>query len=79
QPPEPPTGLIVSSGAITWFPDITGDVRSWALYQKTDNQWELVQVLNAATTTAKVAPGTYALRAVDRLANESVEEVVTVN
>jgi len=79
QPPEPPLGVQASSGAITWFPDFTGDVRSWSLYRKTDNQWDLVQVLNAATTTAKVTPGTYALRAVDRLANESVEEVVKVN
>ncbi|NET57855.1 MAG: family 10 glycosylhydrolase [Symploca sp. SIO2E6] len=78
QPPAPPTGVQVNSGVISWFPDNSGDVRSWALYRQTGNQWGLVQVLNSATTTAKVPSGTYALRAVDRLANESVEEVVTV-
>ncbi|NEQ74237.1 MAG: family 10 glycosylhydrolase [Okeania sp. SIO2C9] len=78
QPPAPPTGIQVNSDVISWSADNTGDVRSWALYQQNGNQWSLVQVLNSATNAVRVTPGTYALRAVDRLANESVEEVVTV-
>ena len=78
QPPAPPTEITVNSGVISWNADNSGDVRSWALYQQTGNQWQLLQVLNAATTTARVAPGIYALRAVDRLANESAEQIITV-
>ncbi|NES73744.1 MAG: hypothetical protein F6K24_55450, partial [Okeania sp. SIO2D1] len=78
QPPAPPTGIQVNSDVISWSADNTGDVRSWALYQQTGNQWALIQVLNSATNAVRVTPGTYALRAVDRLANESVEEVVRV-
>ena len=78
QPPAPPIGVQVNSDVISWNVDNTGDVRSWALYQANSNQWVLVQVLNSATNAVRVKPGTYALRAVDRLANESSEEVVTV-
>jgi len=78
NPPPSPTGVQVNDGMITWNPDSSGEVRSWALYRQSGNRWELVEVLNAATNFARVSPGTYSLRAVDRLANESIEEIVTV-
>ena len=76
-PPEP-TGVQVSDRAITWDRDTSGKVRSWALYQQQGNRWELLQVLNASTNSVRVAPGIYSLRAVDRLANESSEQLVSV-
>lgn len=78
SPPPAPTGVQVNNGIITWNPDSSGEVRSWALYQLNGNQWQLLEVLNAATNVARVTAGTYSLRAVDRLANESTEQIVTV-
>jgi uncharacterized lipoprotein YddW (UPF0748 family) len=78
NPPPGPTGVQVNDSMITWNPESSGEVRSWALYQQNGNRWELVEVLNATTNFARVSPGTYSLRAVDRLANESLEEIVTV-
>ncbi|NER36254.1 MAG: family 10 glycosylhydrolase [Oscillatoria sp. SIO1A7] len=80
EPPEPPTGVSARYGTISWNAPESDDVRYWTLYKRNNNNvWELEQVLNGTTTSARVYPGNYALRAVDRLANESVEKVITVN
>ena len=76
NPPEPPTGVRVSYGQISWNPAISNDIRSWSLYQQQGNRWQLVKILNSSTNQVKVVPGTYALCAVDNLANESVGLVI---
>jgi len=78
EPPEAPAGVQASRGMISWNPDTANDVRSWALYQQFSNGWQLVRVLDRDTTAVSVAPGTYAVRSVDRMANESSEQIVTV-
>ncbi len=77
-PPAPPTGVSANSGQITWNSAVGNDVRSWTLYKQTGGSWTLVRVLPVATTSVTVAPGTYALCAVDRMANESPAVTVTV-
>ena len=77
-PPSPPIDVTVKSGVISWNLDQSGDVFSWALYRRTGRHWTLAKVFNKTTTTTKVTPGNYALRAVDRLANESQKWVITV-
>ncbi|MGL5081371.1 MAG: family 10 glycosylhydrolase [Microcoleaceae cyanobacterium] len=77
-PPDPPTGVQASAGILTWNPPNSTETRSWALYQLMGNTWALRQVFNVDTTAVRVAPGTYAIRAVDRMANESAEQVVLV-
>ncbi|CDM92535.1 MAG: family 10 glycosylhydrolase [Limnospira sp. PMC 1291.21] len=79
EPPQPPTGLQASSGMISWNPSPDHDIRSWALYQQFTNGWQLVRVLDRNTTAVRVSPGTYAVRAVDRMANESSEAIVNVS
>ncbi|MGI0495895.1 glycoside hydrolase family 10 protein [Limnospira platensis] len=79
EPPQPPTGLQAASGMISWNPSPDNDIRSWALYQQFTNGWQLVRVIDRNTTAVSVSPGTYALRAVDRMANESSEAIVNVS
>lgn len=79
EAPLAPSILEADCGKISWSEDISGDVRSWTLYQQQGNGWELMKILPRDTTSVQVPAGNYALRAVDRLANESPEEVVTVN
>lgn len=76
-PPAPPTGVQARAGQLTWNAG-NADVRGWTLYRQQGPTWQLVQLLNANTTSIPVLPGTYALQAVDRLANESRPIVVTV-
>ncbi len=78
EPPEAATGVQASSGMVNWNPATSEDIRSWTVYQQQGTEWQLLQVLNAETTAIRVQPGTYAIRAVDRMANESVEQVITV-
>lgn len=79
QPPEPPSGIQANSGMISWTPSASEDIRSWAIYQQFSNGWQLVKVVDKATTSVRVQPGNYAIRAVDRMANESAEQVVSVS
>lgn len=79
QPPEPPSGIQANSGVISWTPSPSEDIRSWAIYQQFSNGWQLVKVVDKATTSVRVQPGNYAIRAVDRMANESTEQVVSVS
>ncbi len=79
QPPEPPSNIQANSGIISWTPSASEDIRSWAIYQQFSNGWQLVKVVDKATTSVRVQPGNYAIRAVDRMANESAEQVVSVS
>lgn len=75
-PPEPPTGIQVSSGQISWNPATSNDIRSWSLYQRQGNSWQLARILPANVNNLRVNPGTYALCAVDNMANESAGVVI---
>ena len=77
-PPAIPTGLKVNNGNLTWNASNTSDIRSWTLYQQDGDNWRLLKVLPAATTSvASVAAGTYALCSVDRMGNESLGVVIS--
>jgi len=76
--PPIPSGVRGKQGKITWKTASTDATRSWTLYKQNADTWKLMQVIEAATTTAIVEPGTYALCAVDNQANESVGVVVSV-
>jgi uncharacterized lipoprotein YddW (UPF0748 family) len=78
QPPNAPFELQSSSGLLSWEKDISGEVRSWTLYQKKGENWHLREVLNGNTTEIQVSPGTYALSAVDSLSNESPAALIQV-
>ncbi|HBB34348.1 MAG TPA: hypothetical protein DDZ80_16540 [Cyanobacteria bacterium UBA8803] len=77
-PPSPPEQLRVQDGKLTWQADDNRDIRSWTLYKQDSGAWRLDRILSGATRVATVEPGTYALCAVDRLANESAGVVVSV-
>ncbi|RUR74496.1 family 10 glycosylhydrolase [Chlorogloeopsis fritschii PCC 9212] len=77
-PPTPPTALQVNNRKISWQPGDEQKIRSWTLYRQSGDSWILQRVLPAGTTFATVEPGTYAVCAVDRLANESVGVVISV-
>lgn len=76
--PALPVGVTVKEGKLTWRAAANAKIRSWTLYQQKGETWRLLKVLEAGTTAATVEPGTYALCAVDRLANESAGVVVSV-
>jgi hypothetical protein len=78
QPPAPPTGVTASAGVLTWNPPASNDIRSWTVYKRTGNSWALLGIVPAGTPGARVGPGTYAVSAVDRIANESQGVVVSV-
>jgi uncharacterized lipoprotein YddW (UPF0748 family) len=77
-PPATPTGLEVKNRQLTWKAADDKDIRSWTLYKQNGATWALVRVFSGATRVATLEPGTYALCAVDRMANESVGVVVSV-
>ncbi len=76
--PAIPEQVRVKDGRLTWKAATSGDVRSWTLYRQDANTWKLMQLINVATTSVSLKPGTYALCAVDRLGNESLGVVVSV-
>ncbi|WP_373528176.1 family 10 glycosylhydrolase [Nostoc sp.] len=79
-PPPPPTGLQVNNRKLSWQPGDNQPIRSWTLYRQSGDTWTIGRILSAGTTFATVQqPGTYAVCAVDRLANESVGTVITVS
>jgi hypothetical protein len=69
--PALPEGVVLKEGKLTWKSPLTKTIRAWTLYQQNVSNWKLVQILDVATTTITVQPGTYALCSVDELANES--------
>jgi uncharacterized lipoprotein YddW (UPF0748 family) len=78
-PPSPPTNVQVSNRRLGWDAAKTPDTRSWALYRQSGDTWQLQRVLSRGTNFATVTPGTYAICAVDRLANESLGTVISVS
>ncbi len=78
-PPAPPTAVEVSNRKLTWKPGDNSQIRSWTVYRQSGDDWTLQRVLPANTTFATVEPGTYAICAVDRLANESVGVAIAVS
>lgn len=79
EPPATPTIIQANSGIISWNPSSENDIRSWSIYQQFSNGWQLVKIVDKNTTSIRVNPGNYAIRAVDRMGNESVEQVVSVS
>jgi uncharacterized lipoprotein YddW (UPF0748 family) len=77
-PPAPPTAGQVTNRKLTWKPSDNSQIRSWTVYRQSGDTWTLQRVLPASTTFATVEPGTYAICAVDRLANESAGVVIAV-
>jgi uncharacterized lipoprotein YddW (UPF0748 family) len=77
--PLPPTGVQFNNGKLNWQASDSQPVRSWTLYRQSGSSWVLQRILSAGTTFATVEPGTYAVCAVDRLANESVGVVIVVS
>ncbi|MEH2162502.1 MAG: family 10 glycosylhydrolase [Nostoc sp.] len=79
-PPSAPIGLQVNNRKLSWQPGDNQPVRSWTLYRQTGDTWTIARILSAGTTFATVQQaGTYAVCAVDRLANESLGTVITVS
>lgn len=76
--PAIPTEVVAKDGKLSWKAATNNTIRSWTLYQQQGSNWKLVNILPVATTTITVTPGTYALSAVDRLANESLGVVIVV-
>lgn len=76
--PALPDRVRVKDGKLTWKAVSSNEVRSWTLYQQNADTWKLLQIIDAATTAISVEPGTYALCAVDRLANESAGVLISV-
>ncbi|WP_066425774.1 family 10 glycosylhydrolase [Anabaena sp. 4-3] len=80
SPPPPPKQLQVNNRRLSWEPGDNQPVRSWTLYRQTGDTWTIQRILSAGTTFATVPqPGTYAVCAVDRLANESEGVVIKVS
>ncbi|NEP00096.1 MAG: family 10 glycosylhydrolase [Symploca sp. SIO2E9] len=77
NPPALPSGVGVSGGKLVWEAATSGDIRSWTIYRKTGGSWKLHKILTAANTEVEVESGTYAVCAVDRMANESEGVVVS--
>jgi hypothetical protein len=75
--PGLPTNLEFKNGKLSWKAATSG-IRSWTLYKQNGTTWKLVRILGGTTTSVAVEPGTYALCAVDNLANESAGVVVAV-
>ncbi|MEH2415124.1 glycoside hydrolase family 10 protein [Nostoc sp.] len=79
-PLPPPIELQVNNRKLSWQPGDNRPVRSWTLYRLSGDTWTIGRILSAGTTFATVQQaGTYAVCAVDRLANESVGTVITVS
>jgi uncharacterized lipoprotein YddW (UPF0748 family) len=80
--PPRPTGIEVkkegNSTVLKWNNAADNNIRFWTLYQKNDNNWKLLKILNAGTAEIAIEPGIYALCAVNRMAIESVGVLVEV-
>lgn len=76
-PPPLPTGVRASAGQLTWGTPAT-EIRAWTVYRQAGTQWVLQRILPAATRSVALAPGTYALCTVNRLAQESLGVVMAI-
>jgi uncharacterized lipoprotein YddW (UPF0748 family) len=70
-----PANVQVRNGTLTWAAPTTAP-RAWSLYQQFNNNWVLQAILPGASRSIQVQPGTYALAAVNRLAQETAGVVV---
>jgi uncharacterized lipoprotein YddW (UPF0748 family) len=75
-PPPLPTGVRAIGDKLLWNVASVDFIRAWTLYRQNGDRWQLVAIFPAATTTTAIAPGIYALCAVNEIAEES--EGVTV-
>ncbi|MGB3760097.1 MAG: hypothetical protein WBA07_27595 [Rivularia sp. (in: cyanobacteria)] len=76
-PPASQVKVQADNRKISWATG-GGEIRSWTLYIRSGSNWKLQRVLSKGTTFATIEPGTYAVCAVDRMANQSAGVVVTV-
>jgi uncharacterized lipoprotein YddW (UPF0748 family) len=78
-PPASPVEIQVRERQVSWKAADDQDVRYWTLYcQNSDDTWTLQRILPGSARVVNLDSGIYALCAVDRLANESVGEVVFI-
>ncbi|XP_050408569.1 glycosyl hydrolase YngK [Patella vulgata] len=77
--PPPPGNVKASGNTISWNPDSSGAVRSWAVYLQQADNWNLVKVLNKDTTHYAGLRGQYAITAVNRLSTESDAVIININ
>ncbi|HEY9597678.1 MAG TPA: family 10 glycosylhydrolase, partial [Cyanophyceae cyanobacterium] len=78
QLPATPSSVRAKDGKISWKAVTSDNIRGWTLYQQKGSSWKLLKVLPPATTEVTIEPGTYALGAVSRMANESFGVIVSV-
>ncbi|MEO1183499.1 MAG: hypothetical protein AAFX46_01745, partial [Cyanobacteria bacterium J06636_27] len=76
-PPASPIAVEAENRKISWATG-GGEIRSWTIYKKSGSNWILQQVLPQEKTETTVEPGTYAVCAVDRMANQSTGIVVKI-
>ncbi len=76
-PPASSVKVQADNRKISWATG-GGEICSWTLYKKNGSNWKLQRVLSKGTKFATVEPGTYAVCAVDRMANQNADVVVTV-
>lgn len=77
--PSPPTELGLKNRQLSWKAIDKQDIRGWTLYKQNGATWKLERILPGATREITLLPGTYALCAVDRMANESVGVIIAVS
>jgi hypothetical protein len=78
-PPSPPKELKFETAKLNWQPVDHQPVRSWTLKPQNGDSLIIQRILSAATTSATVQAGTYAVCAVDKLGNESAGVIITVS
>jgi uncharacterized lipoprotein YddW (UPF0748 family) len=68
----------VEAGQIAWEPNYSEVLKGLSLYKQAGDKWVLQRILPPTATRTSVPPGVYALRPVDRAANEGEPSIVTV-
>jgi hypothetical protein len=68
----------VIGNKLIWNAAVNAKIRSWTVYQQQGENWTLHKILPEEITEAELAPGTYAVCAVDRLVNESLGVVASI-
>ncbi len=76
--PQPPSGITINNDVVAWQPSVDGDIRSWTVYMQAGNTWKLLRVLPASANAARLQRGSYAIAAVDKMANESQGVLVSI-
>jgi hypothetical protein len=76
--PEPVQASNTEAGQIAWEPTYSETLKGLTLYKQAGDRWVLQRILPPTVTRATVPPGVYAIRPVDRAANEGEPSIVTV-